>query len=79
MKTSPISMLLGGFGGLVMGTLCKYRALPFLKEDTMLRGGKQVSTAEFATLGARWFYIFAGVCLVGALIWFIVRARKKTA
>ena len=71
-------MLIGGTGALVMGTLFKYRALPFLKDDTMLSGGKQVPTADFAAFGARWFYVFGVACVIGSLVWFAVRARKKT-
>jgi len=78
MRTSPLSLLIGGFGGVLMGTLFKYRALPFLKDDTILTGGKQMSTAEFAAFGARWFCVFGVACVIGSLIWFAVRARKKT-
>ncbi len=70
-------MLIGGTGALVMGTLFKYRALPFLKDDTILSGGKQVPTADFAAFGARWFYIFGAACVIGSRVWFTVRARKK--
>lgn len=62
-----------------MGTLFKCRALTFLKDDTMLSGGKRMPTAEFAAFGARWFYIFGVACVVGALIWLTVRARNKKA
>jgi hypothetical protein len=75
-NTSPLSMLIGGMGALVMGTLFKFRALPFLKADTILSGGKQMPTSEFAAFGARWFYIFGVACLVGSLFWFTVRASK---
>jgi hypothetical protein len=77
MRTSPLSLLLGGFGGFVMGTLFKYRALPFLKDDTMLSGGRQIPTAGFAVSGARMFYIFGAACLIGSLICFLIRARKR--
>ena len=70
-------MLIGGTGALIMGTLFRYRALPFLKDDTMLNGGKQVRTADLAAFGARWFYVFGVACVVGSLVWLIVRARKK--
>ena len=72
-------MLIGGVGGFVMGTLFKYRALPFLKDETMLRGGKQMPTAEFADFCARWFYVFGVACVIGSLIWFVLRAGKKKA
>ena len=60
-----------------MGTLFKYRALPFLKDDTILSGGKQIPTEGFAASGARMFYIFGAACLIGSLIWLLIRARKK--
>jgi hypothetical protein len=72
-------MLIGGAGSLVMGTLFHYRALPFLKSDTILSGGKQMPTAEFAAFGARLFYIFGVACVVASLIWLTARARKKRA
>jgi hypothetical protein len=70
-------MLTGGVGALVMGTLFKYRVLPFLKDDTILSGGKQMPTADFAAFMARGFYIFGAACVIGSLIWFAVRATKK--
>ncbi len=70
-------MLIGGVGALVMGTLFKFRALPFLRDDTILIGAKQMPTSEFATFGARWFYIFGAACVIGWLIWFTIRASKK--
>ena len=79
MRTSPLSLVLGGVCAVVLGTLFKYRALLFLKDDTILSGGKQMPTAEFAAFGARWFYIFGGACLIGSLVWFVVRARKKAS
>jgi hypothetical protein len=33
---------------LVLGTFFTYRALPFLKNDRILSGGKQLPTADFA-------------------------------
>ena len=76
-KTSPLSMLMGGVCALVTGTLFKFRALPFLKDDTILSGGKQVPTSEFAASAARGFYVFGAACVVGSLIWLTVRAMKK--
>ncbi|PYJ84518.1 MAG: hypothetical protein DME22_12435 [Verrucomicrobia bacterium] len=70
-------MLLGGGCALVLGTLFKFRILPFLKGDTILSGGRQMPTAEFAAFGARWFYIFGTACILGSLIWWAVRATKK--
>ena len=77
--TSPLSMLLGGIGAFFLGTLFKLRLLPFLKADTIMSGGKEMPTAEFAAFGARWFFIFGSVCVTGALLWLVVRLRKKKA
>lgn len=77
-STHPFSLLIGGAGAFLLGTLFRYRALPFLKEDMILSGGKQMPTAEFAAFGARWFYIFGAACIVGSLLWYAVRARRKT-
>jgi hypothetical protein len=77
MRTSPFSMLFGGVCALVLGTLFRYRALPFLKDDTILSGGKRMATADFAAFMARGFFIFGAVCVIGSLIWFAVRAKRK--
>ena len=77
MRTSPLSLFIGSLGGFVMGTLFKYRALPFLKDDTILSGGKQIPVAGFAASGAHMFYIFGAACLIGSLTWILIRARKK--
>jgi hypothetical protein len=77
MGTSPLSLLLGGACALVLGTLFKFRILPFLKGDTILSGGRQMPTAEFAAFGARWFCFLGTACILGSLVWWAVRAAKK--
>ena len=77
MGTSRLSLLLGGACALVLGTLFKFRILPFLKGDTILSGGRPMPTEEFAEFGARWFYIFGIACILCSLIWWAVRATKK--
>jgi hypothetical protein len=79
MGTSRFSMLLGGACALVLGTLFKFRILPFLKGDTILSGGRPMPTEEFAEFGARWFYVFGSTCILGSLIWWAIGARKKRA
>ena len=79
MGTSRLSLLIGGTGALVMGTLLKFRALPFLKNDTILSGGNPVPTEEFAGELAILFYVFSGFCLISSLIWWAVRIRKTRA
>ena len=70
-------MLLGGTCAFVLGTLFKFRALPFLKDDTILSVGRQVPTEEFAELFARWFYVFGTACMLVSLIWWAVGRRKQ--
>jgi len=77
MGTARLSLLLGGACALVLGTLFKFRILPFLKGDMILSGGRPLSTEEFAEFGARWFYIFGIACILCSLIWWAVRATKK--
>jgi hypothetical protein len=72
-------MLLGGASAFVLGTLFKFRILPFLKGDTILSGGRPIPTEEFAEFGARWFYVFGSTCILGSLIWWAIGARKKRA
>ena len=76
MRTSPFSLLFAAVAAFVLGTLFKWRVLPFLKGSTIESGGKQMSTAEFASFGALIFYGFGAVCLIGAIIWML--RRKKT-
>ena len=75
MRTSPFSLLFGGVGALVIGTLFKLRALPFLRGVTIESGGKQVSTADFASFGSVLFFAFGAFCLIGAMILFIRRRQ----
>jgi len=43
---SPFQILLMGFGGLVMGTLYKYRVFPWLKDAMTLDHGTWKQTAD---------------------------------
>jgi hypothetical protein len=79
MRTKPFSILFGGASALVLGTLCRYRVLPFLKDDTILSGGKRVPTAEMAAMFERMFYAFGAACIIGSLIWFAAQARRGKA
>jgi hypothetical protein len=42
---ASLRWLLAGSGGFVFATLVWFRVFPFLREDTILSGGKLVSTA----------------------------------
>jgi|RhiMetdeSRZDD1v2_1073273.scaffolds.fasta_scaffold1832527_2 hypothetical protein len=76
-RFSPIHILLAGLGGLVMGTLYKYRALPWLKDEMTFDHGHWKRTADMAADNARLFYVGGVVCVIASLIWFAVRSRKK--
>ena len=72
-------MLIGGVCAFVLGTPFKFRVLPFLKGDTIVSGGREMPTQEFAAFGARWFYIFGAACILGSLIWWTVRTARRKA
>jgi len=74
--TSSFRSLIGGLCALVIGTLFKFRALWFLKADTIVSGGKEMPTAEFAAYGARIFFVVGILFVAGALVG-IVRSRRK--
>jgi hypothetical protein len=64
MGSTPFSSLLGGISAIVSATLVRYRVLWFLHEDTILSGGRRVSTAEFAATLSKYFYMFGGFAIV---------------
>ncbi len=64
----PLVGLLSAVWSGVLGTLIRFRMLPFLKEDTILSGGKQVPTEQFAHFGSNFFYGAAAAIFVLGLI-----------
>ena len=60
-----------------MGCVFKFRLLPFLHPDVIMRGGKPESTAEFADFMARNFFVFGGLVLSASLLWMAARGAKK--
>jgi hypothetical protein len=80
MRTTPLSSLIGGISGLVLGTLCKYRILPFLRPDTMVSGGRSISTADFAANISNLFYLFGAFSLILCIVLFLkLRAKQSKA
>ncbi|HEV7401904.1 MAG TPA: hypothetical protein VGO11_03225 [Chthoniobacteraceae bacterium] len=77
MGSTPFSSLLGGIGAFVCATLFKYRLLWFLHDDTILSGGRQVSTAEFAALMSRMFYIGGAVLIVLAFVLLFTLSEER--
>jgi hypothetical protein len=51
-----------------MGTIFRLRLLPFLRPDTILSGGKLVSTEQFAHLISNLFYVAAVATIVLAAV-----------
>jgi hypothetical protein len=66
---------------IAMGTLFRLRLLPFLRPDTILSGGKQVSTEQFAHLISNLFYVGAAAigALAGASLISLLRAKRRQA
>jgi hypothetical protein len=40
-------------GGIVLGTLVRYRVLPFFRDDTILAGKRLVPTEQWATFASK--------------------------
>lgn len=59
---------LGALASVVLGTLVRYRALPFLKVDMILSGGKLVPTEQWAAFMSKFFYIGSAVMVVIGII-----------
>jgi hypothetical protein len=70
-------MLLGGFCAFLLGTLFKFRLLPFLKADMIMSGGREIPTSDFAAFFARCFFVFGSACVMVSLLWLAVVRRKK--
>jgi len=62
-----------------MGTLFRLRLLPFLRPDTILSGGKLVSTEQLAHLISNLFYVAAvtTVVLAAAILISLLRAKRR--
>jgi hypothetical protein len=59
---------LAALWALVLGTLIRFRDLPFLRGDTILSGGRLVPTEQWAAFMSRFFYIASAVFLAVGLI-----------
>ena len=64
----PMSCFLGACAGIVLGTLVRFRALPFLREETILSGGKLVPTAQWAAFISKLFYFGAAAMIAVGLV-----------
>jgi hypothetical protein len=65
---SPMGCFLGSLAALILGTLVRHRALPSLRDETILSGGKLVLTTEWVAFASKLFYIGSVVSLVIGII-----------
>jgi hypothetical protein len=77
MGSTPFSSLIGGIGALIFATLAKYRLLWFLRDDTIVSGGRQVPTADFAASMSRMFFIAGGVFIVLAFVLLFTLSEER--
>jgi hypothetical protein len=80
-KSPPISVFapfLACVAALVLAALSHYRVIPFLKEDTILSGGRSIQTKDFADLMTRVFLIFAPVSILMGVLQFYFWHRRTS-
>jgi hypothetical protein len=65
---ASIRWLLAGSGGFVLATLVWFRVFPFLRKDTILSGGKLVSTSQWAAGMAIFLYVGSALFVLIGLI-----------
>ncbi len=66
--SGPVRWILGGLSGLMLATLVRYRAFPFLQPDTILSGGKLQPTADWAAAMAKFLYVGSAIFLLIGLV-----------
>ncbi len=65
---APMQYFFGASWGIILGFLFRFRVLPFLQPDTILSGGKQVPTEQFAHFASTFFWAAAAVIIVLGII-----------
>ena len=65
---SPMMCFVAALAGIVLGTLVRFRALPFLRGETILSGGRLVPTEQWAAFMSRFFYFGSAVMIAVGLI-----------
>jgi hypothetical protein len=65
---SPMVCFVAGLARVVLGTLIRFRALPFLHSETILSAGRLVPTQQWAAFMSRFFYFGSAVMVAVGLI-----------
>src|SRR6266699_1274231 len=73
LKLGPIRWILGGLSGLVLATLVRHRAFPFLQHDTILSGGKLYPTAQWAPAMGTFLYVGSAIFLLIGIASLLIR------
>ena len=75
---SPMMCFVAGLAGVVLGTLMRFRALPFLRGETILSAGRLVPTQQWATFISRFFYFgSAAMVAVGLIALFMLSEANR--
>jgi hypothetical protein len=73
----PVRWILAGILGVVFGLLFRFRALPFLREDMIMSGGKLYPTAQWAPAMATFFYLGSAVFLLVGVVWPVIASKSR--
>ena len=75
----PVVLCISAILACAMGTIFRLRMLPFLRPDTILSGGKLVSTEQLAHVISNLFYVAAAatVVLAAASLISLLRAKRR--
>jgi hypothetical protein len=72
MMSGSIRWILGSVSGFVFATLVRFRALPFLQQDTIVSAGKRQPTAPWAAAMAKFLYVGSAIFLLVGLVWLFI-------
>ena len=73
-----LGCVIGGIVTLAIHFLFKFRQLPFLKNETVFSGGKEVPTEQFIEMMSPMFlYVTPAFIAVGFINYFILKRREQ--
>ena len=73
-----LGCVIGGIVTLAIHFLFKFRQLPFLKNETVFSGGKEVPTEQFIEMMSPMFlYVTPAFIAVGLINYFILKRREQ--